>query len=58
MNAHRVTGALDLAKAGYEKLFHDWLPAYCGYLADGAATAPHKLLLLSRFSRVRLCATP
>ena len=46
VNAHRVTGALGLAKAGYEQLFHDWLPAYCGYLADDAATAPHKLLLL------------
>ena len=46
VNAHRVTGALDLAKAGYEQLFINWLPAYCGYLAADAATASHKLLLL------------
>ena len=46
VNAHRVTGALDLAKAGYPLLFNDWLAAYRGYLADDAATACHKLLLL------------
>ncbi len=46
VNAHRVTGALDLAKAGYERLFNDWLPAYRGYLAENAETACHKLLLL------------
>ena len=45
VNAHRVTGALDLAKAGYPQLFNDWLPAYRGYLADHSATACHKLLL-------------
>ena len=46
VNAHRVTGALDLAKAGYEQLFSDWLPAYRRYLADEAETACHRLLLL------------
>ena len=46
VNAHRVTGALDLAKAGYEQLFSDWLPAYRAYLADDAASACHRLLLL------------
>ena len=46
VNAHRVTGALDMAKAGYPQLFNDWLPAYEGYLADDASTAPHRLLLL------------
>lgn len=46
VNAHRVTGALDLAKTGYEQLFNDWLPAYRTYLSEDAATAPHKLLLL------------
>ena len=46
VNAHRVTGALDLAKAGYEQLFSDWLPAYRRYLADDAASACHRLLLL------------
>ncbi len=46
VNAHRVIGALDLAKAGYPQLFSDWLPAYQGYLADDASTAPHRLLLL------------
>ena len=45
VNAHRVTGALDLAKAGYELLFSDWLPAYRAYLADDAASACHRLLL-------------
>ena len=45
MNAHRVTGALDLAKAGYEQLFNCWLPAYSNYLAEDAETARHKLLL-------------
>ena len=46
VNAHRVTGALDLAKGGYEQLFTAWLPAYCTYLAEDASTAPYKLLLL------------
>ena len=46
VNAHRVTGALDLAKAGYGRLFNDWLPAYRGYLAGDAETARHRLLLL------------
>ena len=46
VNAHRVTGALDLAKTCYPLLFNDWLAAYRGYLADDAATACHKLLLL------------
>jgi len=46
VNAHRVTGALDLAKAGYPQLFNEWLPAYQGHLADDASTAPHRLLLL------------
>ncbi len=46
VNAHRVTGALDLAKAGYEQLFNDWLPAYCRYLAEDATTSRHRLLLL------------
>ena len=46
VNAHRVTGALDLAKAGYMQLFDNWLPAYSNYLAEDASTAPHKLLLL------------
>ncbi len=45
VNAHRVTGALDLAKAGYEQLFNDWLPAYRGFLAENTETACHKLLL-------------
>ena len=46
VNAHRVTGALDLAKTGYEQLFNTWLPAYGSYLTEDAATASHKLLLL------------
>ena len=46
VNAHRVTGALDLAKAGYEQLFNDWLPAYRHYLAEEDETACHRLLLL------------
>ena len=46
VNAHRVTGALDLAKAGYEQLFNDWLPNYRAYLAEDASTARHRLLLL------------
>ena len=46
VNAHRVTGALDLAKAGYPQLFNDWLTAYHHDLADDASTACHKLLLL------------
>ncbi len=45
VNAHRVTGALDLAKAGYEQLFNDWLPAYRRYLTENAENACHKLLL-------------
>ena len=44
--AHRVAGALGLAKAGYEQLFCDWLPAYHNNLNDNAATACHRLLLL------------
>lgn len=46
VNAHRVTGALDLAKDGYEQLFNEWLPAYSGYLAQDAENARHRLLLL------------
>ena len=46
VNAHRVTGALDLAKAAYPQLFSDWLPAYRGWLAEDADSACHKLLLL------------
>ena len=46
VNAHRVTGALDLAKAGYQQLFNDWLPAYRSFLADGPDNARHRLLLL------------
>ncbi len=46
VNAHRVTGALDLAKGGYKQLFNEWLPAYRGYLGDNASTARHRLLLL------------
>ena len=46
VNAHRVTGALDLAKDGYEQLFNEWLPAYCDYLAEDADNARHRLLLL------------
>ena len=46
VNAHRVTGALDLAKAGYGQLFDIWLPAYRDYLANDAETACHRLLLL------------
>ena len=46
VNAHRVTGALDLAKDGYAQLFSDWLPAYSGYLAEDANNARHRLLLL------------
>ncbi|MBQ3363853.1 MAG: [Muribaculaceae bacterium] len=46
VNAHRVTGALDLAKAGYPQLFSDWLPAYEGWHVDNPSTARHKLLLL------------
>ena len=46
VNAHRVTGALDLAKAGYQQLFNDWLPAYRDWLAEDANSACHKLLLL------------
>ncbi len=46
VNAHHVTGALDLAKAGYEQLFKEWLPAYRNYLTEEASTARHRLLLL------------
>ena len=46
VNAHRVTGALDLAKGGYNVLFSEWLPAYRAYLAEDEATACHRLLLL------------
>ena len=46
VNAYRVTGALDMAKAGYTLLFDNWLPAYKRYLADDTTTAPHRLLLL------------
>ena len=46
VNAHRVTGALDLAKAGYQQLFDNWLPAYRRYLAEDADNACHRLLLL------------
>jgi len=46
VNAHRVMGALDLAKAGYEQLFINWLPAYRSYLTHEASTASHRLLLL------------
>ena len=46
VNAHRVTGALDLAKAGYEQLFNEWLPAYRTCLAHDETTAGHRLLLL------------
>ena len=46
VNAHRVTGALDLAKGGYSQLFVQWLPAYRSYLAEDADTARHRLLLL------------
>ncbi len=46
VNAHRVTGALDLAKGGYMQLFNEWLPAYRSYLDDDAENARHRLLLL------------
>ena len=46
VNAHRVTGALDLAKAGYPQLYNEWLPAYREWLASDATTACHRLLLL------------
>ena len=46
VSAHRVTGALNLAKAGYPQLFNNWLPAYRSYLAENAETASQKLLLL------------
>ena len=46
VNAHRVTGALDLAKAGYPQLFGDWLPAYRSWSVEDFSTARHKLLLL------------
>lgn len=46
VNAHRVTGALDLAKGGYTQLFNNWLPAYRDYLSQDASTARHRLLLL------------
>ena len=43
VNAHRVMVALDLAKAGYQQLFNNWLPAYRGYPAEDAC---HRVLLL------------
>ncbi len=46
VNAHRVMGALDLAKAGYPQLFNNWLPAYRDYLAEDTGHACHRLLLL------------
>ena len=46
VNAHHVTGALDLAKAGYEQLFGNWLPAYRSWNVEDSSTACHKLLLL------------
>lgn len=46
VNAHRVTGALDLAKAGYPQLFNDWLPSYRTWSVDNSSTARQKLLLL------------
>ena len=46
VTAHRVTGALDLAKGGYAQLFSDWLPAYRAYLADDESTSRQRLLLL------------
>ena len=46
VTAHRVSGALDMAQAGYEQLFSNWLPAYRSYLAEDAVTAPQRLLLL------------
>ncbi len=46
VNAHRVQGALDLAKAGYEQLFNSWLPAYRHSLDANDPTACHRLLLL------------
>jgi len=45
VNAHRVSGALDLAQGGYVQLFNEWLPAYRSYLADDAASARQRLLL-------------
>ena len=46
VTAHRVSGALDMAQAGYEQLFSNWLPTYRSYLAEDAVTAPQRLLLL------------
>jgi len=46
VSAHRVTGALDMAKAGYPQLFGDWLPAYRSWSVEDYSTARHKLLLL------------
>ena len=46
VNAHRVTGALDLAKTGYPQLFNKWLTAYRTYLDGDPSTACHNLLLL------------
>jgi len=46
VNAHRVAGALELAKGGYEQLFATWLPAYRSFLDDDASSARHRLLLL------------
>ena len=46
VNVHHVTGALDLAKTGYEQLFTEWLPSYRSYLANDPETASQRLLLL------------
>jgi [citrate (pro-3S)-lyase] ligase len=46
VNAHRVTGALNLAKAGYPQLFNDWLPSYRTWGVEDLSTARQKLLLL------------
>ncbi len=46
VNAHRVTGALDLAKAGYHQVFAEWLPAYRRFVTEDTSTARHRLLLL------------
>ena len=46
VNAHRVTGALDLAKAGYHQVFAEWLPAYRRFVTEDTPTARHRLLLL------------
>ena len=46
VNAHRVTGALDLAKTGYPQLFNDWQPSYRNWSVEDSSTARQKLLLL------------